>query len=61
MVSVAQLVERLTVAQVVVGSIPIAHPRFQEGAESPFSAFIAPGIIVRGYLFMGDTMTMRAG
>ena len=27
-VGVAQLVERLTVAQAVVGSIPIAHPIF---------------------------------
>ena len=35
-VSVAQLVERLTVAQVVVGSIPIAHPIFyiREVAQS---------------------------
>ena len=28
-VGVAQLVERLTVAQVVVGSNPIAHPTFR--------------------------------
>ena len=34
-VSVAQLVERLTVAQVVVGSIPIAHPIFLREVAQP--------------------------
>ena len=34
-VGVAQLVERLTVAQAVVGSIPIAHPNYKDRAFGP--------------------------
>ena len=47
MVGVAQLVERWIVIPVVVGSIPIVHPIFSEGAlVVRLGAFVVFGVYV---------------
>ena len=71
MVGVAQLVERLTVAQVVVGSIPIAHPRFGKwrslasvsalGAEGRgFESHLPDHLFTRGCGGMADALALGA-